>query len=84
VQVAPVGDGADLNAGNELEAGLARDAQGGIAAAGRVVIGDADDGEARGTSPENELRRRERAVGGGRVKVKVYQVLNAERRVARR
>jgi hypothetical protein len=73
MDVAPGGDGADLDAGDEPEAGVARRGPGGVAAAGGVVVGDADDGEARAAGAGNELRRRERAVGGGGMKMKVDQ-----------
>src|SRR5204863_6302280 len=75
VDVAAAGHRADLDAWNELDAGVTRHVPDGIAAGGRVVIGDADDGQARGTGLENELRRRERAVGGGGMKMKVDQTL---------
>jgi hypothetical protein len=65
VDVAALSDGADLDAWNQPEAGLTCRGRSGIAAGGRVVIGDADDGQARGAGVENELRRRKRAVGGG-------------------
>jgi hypothetical protein len=73
VDVAPVGDGADLDAGNQLEPGGARGFARGARARGRIVIGDGDDGEVRGARAGDELRRRQRAVGGGRVKVKIDQ-----------
>jgi len=73
VHVPALVDGADLDSRNEPDAGRARCADGGIGSAGRIVIGDADDGQAGGAGLVNELRRRERAVGGGRVKVKIDQ-----------
>jgi hypothetical protein len=75
VHVAALVNGADLDPRHELEARVAGEDMRGIAAAGRVVIGDADDGQACGAGPENELRRRERAVGGGRVQMEVDQRL---------
>jgi hypothetical protein len=48
----------------------------GVPGGGRVVIGDAENGKARSAGLSHELRRRQGAVGGGRVKVKVDQTLN--------
>jgi hypothetical protein len=73
VHVPAVGHGADFDSRNEPDASRARCADGGIGSAGRIVICDADDGQAGRTGLVNELRRRERAVGGGRVKVKIDQ-----------
>src|SRR5262249_29239350 len=73
VHVAAVGDGADLDARDELEAGRAGGVVRRVAAGCRVVIGDADGRKARSAGLVDELRRRQEAVGGGRVEVKIYQ-----------
>jgi hypothetical protein len=80
MNVTSVGDGADLDAGHELDAGGTRNLARGIAAGGGVVIRDADGRQARGARLVNELRRRERAVGGVRVQVEVYQTKGRPRR----
>ena len=78
VHIAPVGNRADFDPRDELDAGFARGGRRRLAAGGRVVIGDAENGKARSAGLSNELRRRQGAVGGGRVKVKVDQTLNED------
>jgi hypothetical protein len=80
VHVAAVRDGADLDARYEVDTGVTRRVTRGIAAGGRVVIGDADDRKARGARLMNELRRRQCAVGGGRVQVQIDQAEGRPRR----
>ena len=80
VDVTSVGDGADLDAGHDFEAGDTSGAARGIGAGGGVVIRDADDRQARGAGLVNELRRRQRAVGGVRVQVEIYQAEGRPRR----
>jgi hypothetical protein len=58
VHVAAGVDGADLDAGNEVEAGGWRGVARGVAAGGRVVIGDADSEKARSAGLFKKLRRR--------------------------
>lgn len=74
VHVTAVGDGADLDATHQLHPGVPGGDPSFFETSGRVVVGDAENGKARSAGLEDELRRRQCAVGGGRVKVKVYQV----------
>ena len=78
MDVTAVGHGADFDAGDELEPGRARRAGRGLDARDRVVIGDAENRKARSAGPGYQLRRRQRAVGSGRVNVKVDQIENDE------
>jgi hypothetical protein len=79
MDVAAGGDRADLDPRHELDAGVAGGGASGVTAGGGVVIGDAENGKARSAGLENELRRRQRAVGSGRVQMKVDQAfLDAE------
>ena len=71
MEVAPLGHGADLDARDDLDADAPRRRVGLGDAGDRVVIGDADDGQARGVRGAHELGRREAAVGGGGVKVEI-------------
>ena len=64
-------DGRDLDAGDELEAPLARSCASGGFARPRVVIGHADDAQAGAYAPVDELLRSAAAIGGSRVKVKI-------------
>jgi hypothetical protein len=58
VHVAAVVDGADFDAGNEIEARRPRRVARGVAAGSGVVIGDADSEKARSAGLFDEVRRR--------------------------
>ena len=78
VDVAGPLDRRDFDAGHETHAVPRRGIRRFRQTCGRVVIGDAENGKARGAGLGNELRRRERAVGGGRVKMEVDHTENDE------
>ena len=71
MKVAAVGDGTDLDAGNNLESERRGFGTRLVDAGDRVVIGDADDGQAGSVSGADQLGRRQASVGGGGVKVKI-------------
>ena len=71
MHVAPVDVGAELDAGDELDAKLVRDGLRFGIGLDRVVVGDRERGEAVRVRLSHEVGGRETSVGGGRVRMKI-------------
>ena len=71
VDVAALADRGDLDPRNEFNAGRGARRRRRVAGRRRVVIGDAENRDARSGRPRDQLGRRAAAVGRGRVCMKI-------------